>query len=53
MKKSMYIVAIEQHLMENESGSFGNDYARNIIIFGVDNTSLSHTDNLKNNFFGV
>ena len=29
---------------------FGNDYARNAIIFGVDNSSSSHTDNLKNNF---
>ena len=30
--------------------SFGNDYARNGLIFGVDNSSSSHTDNLKNNF---
>ena len=30
--------------------SFGNDYARNVIIFGSDNSSLSHADNLKNNF---
>ena len=30
--------------------SFGNGYARNIIIFGVDNSLSSHTDNLKNNF---
>ena len=29
--------------------SFGNDYSRNFIIFGVDNSSSSHTDNLKNN----
>ena len=35
IKKSMYIVAMEQHLME----FFGNDYARNVIIFGVDNNS--------------
>ena len=27
-----------------------NDFARNVIIFGVDNTSSSHTDNRKNNF---
>ena len=32
------------------SWSFGNAYARNVIIFGVDNNSSSHTDNLKNNF---
>ena len=28
--------------------SFGNDYARNVIIFGVDNSSSSHADNIKN-----
>ena len=30
--------------------SFGNDHARNFIIFGVANSSSSHADNLKNNF---
>ena len=30
--------------------SFGNDPARNVITFGVDNSSLSHTNNLKNDF---
>ena len=30
--------------------SFGNDCARNVIIFGVDNSSSSHADNRKNNF---
>ena len=30
--------------------SFGNDFARNVIILGVDNSSSSHTYNLKNNF---
>ena len=25
--------------------SFGNNFAKNIIILGVDNSSLSHTDN--------
>ena len=30
--------------------SFDNDYTRNIIIFGIDNSSSSHADNLKNNF---
>ena len=29
-------------------GSFDNDYARNIIIFGVDNSSSSHADNFNN-----
>ena len=30
--------------------SFGNYYAKNVIIFCVDNSLSSHTDNLKNNF---
>ena len=29
--------------------SFGNAYAGNVIIFGVDNISSSHADNLNNN----
>ena len=32
------------------SWSFGNDVTRNVIIYGVDNTFLSHNDNRKNNF---
>ena len=32
------------------SCSFNDDFARNVIIFGVDNSSSSHTDNLKNDF---
>ena len=27
--------------------SFGNNFARNVVIFGLDNTSSSHTDNKK------
>ena len=30
--------------------SFGNDFARNVVIFDVDNKSSSHADNRKNNF---
>ena len=30
--------------------SFGNDTAKNVIIFEVDKSSPSHTDNLKNVF---
>ena len=30
--------------------NFHNDFARNVITFGVDNSSSSHTDNRKNNF---
>ena len=32
------------------SWSFDNDTARNVIIFGADNSSSSHADNCKNNF---
>ena len=31
--------------------SFGNEFARDVVIFVVDNSSLSHTYNHKNNFF--
>ena len=32
------------------SWSFVNDFARNIVIFGVDDSSSSHTNNQKNIF---
>ena len=32
------------------SWSFSNDFARNVVIFGIDNGSSPHTDNWKNNF---
>ena len=32
------------------SWSFGNDFTRNAVIFGVDNISSSRSDNRKNNF---
>ena len=32
------------------SWCFNDDTGRNVIIFGVDNSSSSHTDNLKNDF---
>ena len=32
------------------SFSFDNDFARNVIIFGVDNSYSSHSDSRKNNF---
>ena len=31
-------------------GSFGNDTARNVLIFGVDNRSSSYVENRKSNF---
>ena len=30
--------------------NFGYDYARNVTLFGVDNSSSPHADNLKNSF---
>ena len=30
--------------------SFGNDFARNLVTFGIDNSSSCHADNQKNNF---
>ena len=33
------------------SWSFGNVFAKNVVVFGVDNSSSSHTDNCKNNCF--
>ena len=30
--------------------SFNDVFPRNVKIFGVDNSSLSHTDNLRNDF---
>ena len=32
------------------SWNFGNDFDRNVVIFGVDKNSTSHADNSKNNF---
>ena len=31
------------------SGTFGNEFARSTIVFGIDNSSSSHSDNHKNN----
>ena len=33
--------------------SFGNGFGRNVVIFGIDNTSSSHTDNQKNKFLVI
>ena len=30
--------------------NFGNDYSKNVAIFGVDNSSSSHAENCKNRF---
>ena len=46
LKHSVYGIEFDREC----SWSFGNEFARNSIIFGVDNSSSSHTDNHKNNF---
>ena len=43
---SGYVIAVDR----GDEWSFGSNYARNIIISGVDNSSSSHTDNLTNIF---
>ena len=35
---------------EDGSWSFGNEFAKNVVIFGVDKSLSSHNDNQKNNF---
>ena len=30
--------------------NFDNDFAKNVLIFGIDNSSSADTDNRKNNF---
>ena len=35
---------------EKGQWSFGNDFARNVLTFGVDNSWWFHADNRKNNF---
>ena len=32
------------------SWNFGDDFTRNVVIFGVDNSSSSHAENRKNKF---
>ena len=50
IKVSMYIAALEQHLMQAH-GVHGNNSATNVITFVVDNSASSHTGNHKNNFY--
>ena len=49
MSESGYIVATEQH--GTGSLNFKNEFAKDVIIVGSDNSSSSHADNCKNNFF--
>ena len=47
ISKCMCIAPTEKHLNGKGSWSFNDDFARNAIIFGVDNSLSSDTDNLK------
>ena len=46
MVYSAYGIAIDGE----RSWKFGNELAKNVIIFSIHNSSLSHADNRKNNF---
>ena len=50
IKKSVYIVGYGITFDSVGSWKLDNDFARNVIIFGADNSSSSHADNCKNNF---
>ena len=43
------MASTEQDLRE-KTWSFNDNFAKNVIIFGVDNSSSSHPDNLENDF---
>ena len=45
MENNYYETAFDGKSKQN----FGNDFAKNVIIFGVDNSSSSHAENRKNN----
>ena len=36
--------------MEADAWTFGNGFTKNAVLFGVDSTSSSHTDNQKQKF---
>ena len=40
----------ERYVYSGYGITFDNDIARNVIVFGVENSSSSHVDNHKNNF---
>ena len=49
--KSKFTYNNEEIAFDGEgSWNFGNNFARNVTIFGFDNKLSSHTDNGKNNF---
>ena len=50
--KEKYVYGEYRIAFDSESSwRFGYEFARNVVIFAVDNSSGSHSDNRKNNFF--
>ena len=49
-KKNYVYSAYETVFDGKDSWSFGNGFARNVVIFSVDNSLSSHTNNQKNDF---
>ena len=47
IKVNWCVLDTKYHLMRADSRSFGNDFARSVVIFIVDNSPSSHTDNGK------
>ena len=50
IKKSIYIQWIWNNICYAGSWCFDNEFARNVIIFGIDNSLSPHSDNFKNTF---
>ena len=49
--KTKFIYNVEEKAFDREGmQSFGNNFVRSVLIFGVYNSSSSHIDNRKNNF---
>ena len=49
--KEKYVYSGCGTAFEGKGGwKFGSDFARNFVLLGVDNSSSSHTDNIKNGF---
>ena len=49
VRNILYIEPIEYHFGGKGEWNFGNDFASNVIIFGVDNSSSTQTDTDENN----
>ena len=49
VRNILCIEPIEYHFGGKGEWNSGNDFARNVIIFGVDNSSSTQTDNYENN----